>query len=125
MRQQRETIWNGLQDLSNATAAGGECWVTFMANGNEHWVQCTPDRVRMDWPFSTSPDQNAGLKACFGSGGELAIDAWEVDSYVTFVPVLKTADALVAAIDSAFCDLYGLGPSYTVRYAVEGASTQT
>jgi hypothetical protein len=122
MAQQRETILSGLQDLSNTAASGAECWVTFTANGNEHWLQCTPIRIRMDWPFSTSPEESGTLQACFGSGGQLPIDAWEADSYVTFVPSLKTVDALVTAIDSAFRDLYGLGSTYRLCYEVEGAS---
>ena len=119
MSRQRDIILNGLQDLSNAVASGAECWVTFTANGNEHWLQCTADRIRMDWPFSTSPAESENLQACFGSRQPLAIDAWEVDSYATFCPVLKSVDALVAAIDSTFCDLYGLGADYHLRYEVE------
>ncbi len=120
MTGQRKIIWNGLQELSNAVASGRQCWVTFSANANEHWLQCTPTLIRMDWPFTAAPAENESLKRDFGSGRELQIDTWEADSYVTFRPNLTDVHALVAAIDSAFRDLYGLGAGYVLTYTLEG-----
>ena len=98
---------------------GPDCWVTFAANGQEHWLQCTLTRINMDWPFSSTPEQSESLRTCFCPNGPLQIHAWEVDTSVTLTPAVNDVEALVRGIDSAFRDLYGLGPDYTLAYTLE------
>ena len=119
MSQNRNIIRNGLQELSNASESGPDCWVTFEANGKEHWLQCTLTQIRMDWPFSSPPAESENLKACFGSDGPVQIHGWSVDTSVAFTPAVKDVDALICGIDSTFQDLYGLGPDYALTYKVE------
>lgn len=107
-------ILNGLQELSNASASGQEGQVTFEANGNEHWLQCSPARVHMDWPFASAPTENETLRACFGNSVQIL--AWDPDGYATLVPGSKDVEALITGIDLVFQDLYGLGPEYTLTY---------
>ena len=121
MSRQRDIIQDGLQDLSNAAAGGRNCWVTFEANGKEHWLQCTPTQINMDWPFSSPPSESEGLKACFGAGHQIHIDTWDPDSYVTFTPTVRDVDSLIAGIESTFQDLYGLGADYVLTYEIEDA----
>ncbi len=123
-RAQREVILSGLQELSNAADAGRNCWVTFDANSMEHWLQCTPALMRIDWPFSSRPSENEFLKTRFGSGQAVQIHSWQADSYVTFTPNLPDVEAVVSAIDDAFRELYGLGDSYLVRYKIEDDARQ-
>jgi hypothetical protein len=119
MSQQRDIIRNGLQELSNASESAPDCWVTFQANGNEHWLQCTPARINMDWPFSYSPAESKRLTECFGRS--VKIDAWQADTYVTFTPAVRDVEALIAGINSVFQDLYELGADYVLDYRIEGA----
>jgi hypothetical protein len=119
-RAQREAILNGLQELSNEADGGRNCWVTFDANSMEHWVQCTPTLMRIDWPFSSRPSDSEFLKARFGSGQPVQVHSWQSDSYVTFTPNLPDVDSLVAAVDDTFSELYGLGDSYVIAYKIEG-----
>jgi len=123
MSQQRDIIRNGLQELSNASESGRNCGVTFEANGKEHWLQCMLTQINMDWPFASPPSESEGLKVCFGSGGPIHIDAWDIDSYVTFTPNVKDVDALIAGIDSTFQNLYDLGADYALNYKVEHCLT--
>jgi len=118
MSQQRDIIRNGLQELSKASESEPDCWVTFEANGSEHWLQCTPTRINMDWPFSSPPAESKNLQECFGR--PIHIDAWEADTYVTFTPTVRDVEALVAGIDSVFQDLYDLGADYALDYKIEG-----
>jgi hypothetical protein len=118
-RTQSVIIFNGLQELSNESATGRNCWVTFDANSMEHWFQCTPTLLRVDWPFSSRPTENEFLKQRFGSGQPLQIHSWQPDSYVTFTPSLPDVDSLVAAIDDTFRELYGLGDNYVIAYKLE------
>lgn len=97
MNQQRDIIRRGLQELSKASESGRNCWVTFEANGKEHWLQCTPTQINMDWPFSSLPAENEGLKVCFGLGRSVKIDAWDIDSYVTFTPTVRNVDLLIVS----------------------------
>lgn len=119
MTLHRAIILNGLQELSNASDSGRDCWVTFEANGHEHWLQCTPTQINMDWPFGSAPADNPMLKACFGDGLRLA--AWEADSYCTLFPANQEVDSLIAGIDRVFQELYGLGAKYTLTYKLEEA----
>ena len=119
MSQQRDIIRKGLQELSDTSESGRNCWVTFEANGNEHWLQCTPTQINMDWPFSSPPGENEDFKTCFSPGRPLKIDAWDIDSYVTFTLSLPDVDSLVSGIDSTFQDVYGLGPDYSLAYKIE------
>ena len=118
-RAQRGVILSGLQELSNAADAGRNCWVTFDANSMEHWVQCTPLLMRIDWPFSSGPLENEFLKERFGSGEPVQIHSWQADSYVTFTPKLGDVAALVEAINDTFRELYGLGNEYVIRFKIE------
>jgi hypothetical protein len=120
MSLQRAVILSGLQELSNESDSGRKCAVTFEANANEHWLQCTASRIHMDWPFASSPAESEKLKMCFGHG--IRIETWEPDSQVTFIPLSKDVDSLVAGIDSAFQDLYGLGRDYTLTFEIEDLS---
>ncbi len=117
MNLQRAIILSGLQELSNESVSGRQCGVTFEANANEHWLQCTPTHIHMDWPFASSPAESERLKMCFGHG--IHIESWEPDSQVTFIPLSKDVDSLVAGIDSAFRDLYSLGADYTLTFKTE------
>jgi hypothetical protein len=118
-RPQRDVILNGLQELSNMADSGRNCWVTFDANSMEHWLQCTPLLMRIDWPFSSRPSDNAFLEERFGSGQRVPIHSWQSDSYVTFTPNLPDVDALIAAIDDTFRELYALGDNYVLAYKIE------
>jgi len=120
MSLQHAIILSGLQELSNESDSGRRCVVTFEANGDEHWLQCTPSRIHMDWPFASSPAESEKLKMCFGHG--IHIESWEPDSQVTFVPLSKDVAALVAGIDSAFKDLYGLGTDYVLTFKIENVA---
>ena len=71
----------------------------------------------MDWPFASSPAESEQLKMCFGYG--IHIESWEPDTQVTFIPLSKDVDSLVAGIDSAFRDLYSLGPGYKLIFKIE------
>ena len=75
----------------------------------------------MDWPFSSPPSESENLKVCFGAGRPIQIQAWEIDSYVTFTPTICDLDALIVGIDSTFQDLYSLGPEYALTCKVEDA----
>ena len=119
MGQNREIILQGLQELSNARQSAPDAWVTFEANGNEHWLQCLVTQLNMDWPFSSAPTENENLKVCFGSGGLIEVHDWKADSHVTFTPAVKDVDSLVRGIDSAFEDLFDLGEDYTLSYRIE------
>ena len=68
----------------------------------------------MDWPFASPPAENEKFKATFGGG--LQISEWKADSHVTFVPGCRDVDALIDGIESAFQDLYELGPDFSLRY---------
>lgn len=122
MSHQREIIRIGLQELSNATETGRRCRVSFAANNNEHWLRCTPTQINMDWPFASPPSENEILQVCFGSGRALCVDAWDMDSYVTFTPAVKDVDALISGIDSTFQDLYDLGADYVLSYKLEDSA---
>ena len=117
MSLQHAIILSGLQELSNESDSGRQCAVTFEANGGEHWLQCTPLRIHMDWPFTSSPVESEKLKMCFGHG--IRIESWEPDSQVTFVPLSKDVESLVAGIENAFRDLYGLGAEYQLTFKIE------
>lgn len=117
MNSHRAIILNGLQELSNASESGQDCQVTFEANDQEHWLQCSPTRIHMDWPFVSPPAENEQLKRCFGQG--IQIDAWEADSFATFFPLNRDVESLIAGIDRAFQDLYGLGADYILTYKIE------
>lgn len=119
MSQNRNIIFEGLQELSDARQSSPDAWVTFEANGNEHWLQCMLTQINMDWPFSSAPTENENLKVCFGSTGPIEVHAWKPDSYVTFTPAVKDVDSLVLGIDSAFEDLFGLGADYALSYRIE------
>lgn len=121
MSQQRDIIRNGLHELSNANESGRNCWVTFEANGKEHWLQCTPTQINMDWPFSSQPGESENLRVCFGAGRPIQIEAWDIDSYVTFTPTVRDVDSLIVGIDSTFQDLYNLGAEYALAYKLEDA----
>ncbi len=121
MNPQRDIIRRGLQELSNATQSGQNWCVTFEANGKENWLQCTPTRINMDWPFSSPPSESEHLRMCFGSGGPLPIDAWAMDSHVTFAPAVRDVEELIDGIDGTFRDLYELGADYVLNFKVEHA----
>jgi hypothetical protein len=117
---QRAIILDGLQQLSNATQFGRDGCVTFEANRHEHWLQCTPTQIKMDWPFASPPAENQKLKLCFGKS--VHIGAWEPDAFVMLIPAIQEVDSLVAGIDSVFQDLYGLDADYALTYKVEDAN---
>lgn len=119
MREQLDVIRKGLQDLSDAAEPGRDYWVTFEANGNEHWFQCTPTQLNIDWPFSSSPSESQLLQACFGAEVPLQIDAWEAHTYVTLSPAIPDVETLIASIDRVFQNLYDLGPGYTITHRLE------
>ena len=107
-------ILNGLQELSDASQSTPDCRVTFEANGNEHWLECSPAHIRMDWPFAAAPIENEILKACFGNA--IQVTAWEPDVYASLLPGSRDVEGLITGIDLVFQDLYGLGPDYTLTY---------
>lgn len=117
MSQNRNIIFEGLQELSDARQSSPDAWVTFEANGNEHWLQCMVTQLNMDWPFSSAPTENENLTVCFGR--PIQVHHWKADSHVTFTPALKDVDSLVVGIDSAFEDLFGLGGAYELSYKIE------
>lgn len=119
MHGHRDIIRAGLQELAAANQPGRACWVTFDVNNGEHWLQCTPTEINMDWPFSSPPSESENLKVCFGRGGAIDIRAWDTDSYVTFIPADKDIETLIAGIHSTFQDLYEIGPDYTLTYKIE------
>jgi hypothetical protein len=120
MGRHRDLILKGLQELSNAGDSGRESRVTFFANGNEHWLQCTPTQITMDWPFGIGPTEDDRLKSCFGPAVQFG--AWEPDSYTVFNPGCNDVNSLVAGIERAFEHLLGLGSNYALSYIVEGIS---
>ncbi len=76
----------------------------------------------MDWPFASPPSKSENLKECFGCGRPLQIDAWDIDTYVTFTPAVRDVESLIAGIDSTFQDLYDLGADYALAFRIESAS---
>ncbi|MBK7997936.1 MAG: hypothetical protein IPK15_04190 [Verrucomicrobia bacterium] len=119
MPDHRELILHGLTELRELCAkVDANCWVTFTANRDEHWIQCCPGQINMDWPFSHAPEPQQLLKY-FPESAPIEIVAWDIDLYATFNIAATTDESLVSAVLRVFQDLYELGPEFELTCTVE------
>ena len=116
---QHQLICRGLEEFAKRLQVN-DCWVTFEANGKEHWLQCARGQINMDWPFSHAP-QPQQLQTYFGTLAPFEVVAWDADLYVTINIAKSEPEMLVVIIDRVFRDFYDLGSDYELSYKLEDA----
>ena len=119
MIEHRQLISRGLEEFLKRLQAR-DCWITFEANGNEHWLQCARGQINMDWPFSHAPESQQ-LQEYFGALAPFEVVDWDTDMYATINIGKSETEALAPAIDRVFRDIYDLGPDYVLSYKLEDA----
>lgn len=117
MIEHHQLILQGLEELS-ARLQTTNCWATFEANGNEHWLQCADGQINMDWPFSDGPEESL-LQEYFGSLAPFEVVSWVADLFAT-ISIAKTDIAMLAlVVDRVFQGIYELGSDYKLSYRIE------
>ena len=120
MTDHHQLICRALEEFANRLNAGENCWVTFEANGEEHWLQCARGQINMDWPFSHAPKPER-MEEYLGALVPLEIVAWESDLYATISIAKSEIEALALAVERLFREFYELGPEYDLVYKLEDA----
>ena len=96
-----------------------EGWVTFEANGGEHWLQYASGVINMDWPFAEAPGPEQ-LQKYFGALAPYELEGCDSDLYATVKIGTADTERIAAAIDWIFRELYELGADYELSYKLEG-----
>jgi hypothetical protein len=117
MTEHHQLILRGLREFAERLRSG-HCWVTYEANGKEHWLQYAHKQVNMDWPFSRAPDMGR-MQEYFGALGPIELVGWDSDLYATINLANPEIEALALAIGQVFRDLYELGSEYELTYKIE------
>jgi hypothetical protein len=119
MDENRQMICSGLAEFAERLERR-KCWVTFEANGGEHWLQYAEGVINMDWPFAETPDPEQ-LQNYFGSLAPFKLEACDSDLYATIKVGTNDAERIAVAIGGIFEELYELGADYELSYKVEDA----
>ena len=112
-----QLICRALEELAERLQAS-DAWITFEANGQEHWLQCARGQINMDWPFSQAPEPQQ-LQKYFHALAPFEVEAWDTDLFATINIAESDTEVLAVAIDRIFRDLYELGPDYDLCYKIE------
>jgi hypothetical protein len=119
MDKNRQLIRSGLAEFAERLERR-QCWVTFEANGGEHWLQCASGVINMDWPFAQAPALEQ-LQKYFGSLAPFELESCDSDLYATVRIGATDTERIAAAIERIFRELYELGADYELSYKVEDA----
>jgi hypothetical protein len=117
MDKNRQLICAGLAEFAERLERG-KGWVTFEANGGEHWLQYARGVINMDWPFAATPVPEQ-LQKYFGSLAPFELEACDRDLYATIKIGTDDAERIAAAIGGIFEELYELGVDYELTFKVE------
>lgn len=115
--EHHQLICRGLEEFAGRRNPNSG-WITFEANGDEHWLQYSRGQLNLDWPFAQAPEP-LQLKKYLAALGQFEVVAWDKDLYATINIGEPRVEVMALTIGLIFRELYGLGTDYQLTYKLE------